>query len=86
LNTQRKEVGIFNPLKYSLGQRLSTLWSFWGSNDPFTRVTYQIPCISGIYIMIDSNSKTSYEVAMKIILWVGGGHHNMTKYIKESQP
>lgn len=29
----------------------------FGSNNPFTRVTYQITCISGIYITIHSNRK-----------------------------
>ena len=41
-----------------------------GSNDPFIGVAYQISCISDIYIMVHSNSKISYEVATKIILWL----------------
>ena len=29
----------------------------WGPNNPFTGVTYQISCISDIYIMIHNGSK-----------------------------
>lgn len=28
-----------------------------------------------IYIVIHNSSKISYEIARKIIVWVGGGHH-----------
>jgi hypothetical protein len=33
------------------------LQPIWGSNDPFTGVTYQISCISDVYIMIYNSSK-----------------------------
>jgi hypothetical protein len=43
-----------------------------GSNDPFTGTKHQIlSCISYIYITIHTGENYSYEVATKIILWLG---------------
>ena len=36
--------------------------------------TYQISCISDIYITIHNSSKANYEAAMKIRLWLGITH------------
>ena len=48
-------------------------------------VAYQIFCISDIYMLAYNSYKiTNYEVAMKIILCLGG-HHNMNNCIKGSQ-
>ena len=43
----------------------------WRLNDPYTGVAYQISYISDIYIVLPNSSKISYEVARKIILWLG---------------
>lgn len=47
------------------------------SNDPFMGVSYQISCLSDIYIMIQNYS---YEVAVKIIVFT-----TMRNSIKKSQ-
>ena len=57
----------------SLEQWFSTWGSqpFYGSTDPITGVVYQISSISEVYTTIHNNSKVSFKVAMKIILWLG---------------
>jgi hypothetical protein len=58
----------------------SVVLSVWVSI-PFG-VTYQISCISDIYIMIQSSNKiTVNEIAMKPV----GGRHNMRNRIKGPQ-
>jgi hypothetical protein len=53
-----------------------------GVGQPFTEFTYQISLILAINITIHNSSKNySYEVTMKITLWLGR-HYNMRYCIK----
>jgi hypothetical protein len=52
--------------------------------DLFTRVKYQIPCISDIYTMILENSKLQLRCSNKNN-FIAVGPHSMRKYIKGLQ-
>lgn len=72
--------------KYSklvgLNQWVVTLW---GLKDLFTGVTYQICCLSDIYIMTHSNRKLQLWSCNENNIVVGSSHHNMRNCIKGSQ-
>jgi hypothetical protein len=74
--------------KKTLQSAFLKLWAMtsWGV-EPFSQRGHMRPLeISDIYITIHNSSKIkSYEVATKIILWLGG-HHKMRIYIRGSQP
>jgi hypothetical protein len=60
---------------------------FGSQMEPFTEVTYQITCLSDIYIMTHKSSKITVMKWWQntFVVWGGGCQHNMRNCIKGSQ-
>lgn len=56
---------FYNQASYISFSYSSGSQPLWGLKDPFTGVTYQIFCVSDIYIMTHNGSKINYKVAAK---------------------
>ena len=74
-NLYGSTISHFHCIKSMLGQRPRERIAYGSGSQPVGHdlfgVTYQVSCISNIYITIHNSGKISYGVAMKITLWLG---------------